>query len=77
MTIKDPLTPEGFNKFLEQFKDCVKVKYQAALASGALTEQEAGSHIVLKSVIVITAARQCTPLSDEGRKVLRNLEKFI
>jgi len=79
--IADPLTDEQKQDFLAEFGKQVIKRYNNALRSGVLSQDDIAlnkdSYILLRCVILITANKECMPLSDESRRLLVNLNKFV
>lgn len=76
--MRDPITKEQHDQLFARLRNEYDRMYQAALSSGALSEEEAkeGSTCVAGCVLLI-AAEKFAPSYNYGVKCLRNLRNFI
>ena len=76
--LKDPLTDEEKKKFLDNFTELFHQKYETALKSGALSDEdyEEHDHTLARCILVITA-HKFEPLAKQGRMMLTNLELWL
>ena len=76
--MKDPLTMKELETFVNCFCRRFGQNYEKALASGAMSEEDAreGNYNVARSVLMITA-KQFEPVTKSGKESLRNLQNFI
>lgn len=76
--VKDCLTRKELVEWFQTVEVYFFKKYGEALQSGAISEEDMAlkDYTLARCVLMITA-RAFEPLSDYGKEMLTNLEKFI